>query len=231
MGSLVAVGGADGAAAAPSRSGCSQTRERQFLQVKLSWRYTERLSRTYNGQLVERVIADQTRQFGTLSIGGATCKQRGGGWRVIDPIAVGYNSVGLDAVGNIQGSGLSRGWAIGIRSGAGGSAPRIALQVMHCGKGIFFSTLKEVVGVPVPKLNPLVGVGLWGAGKLLPADKVKCGDLGVKPLRAYANTSGVLRVADFAVDTPTETKHFPSPNGGMNYTKQFRVQRIHVVGP
>jgi hypothetical protein len=213
---------------AQARGACSQTREKQSLSLTVSWRYREQLSRVDNGQLQQRTVKDQTRAFGRLLIAGSTCKKPGGAWRVIDPIGVSYSSVGLGVAGNITSSGLLKGWGIGMRSGAGGSSPGIKLQIMHCGKGNFFKTLKFLAGVPVPILPFKVVAGVFVVGQFLPKDKVTCGDVGVKPLRVYASDTGVLRVADLSVAAGccTEMQHFPSPNGGWNYTRSYSVNPV-----
>lgn len=225
----------EGAVAAQPRAGCTQLRERQHLRVTLSWRYTVKHSRVNSSyQLEVKTLADETRPFATLEIAGATCRRPGGRWHVIDPIGVGYSSVGIDGAGNIRGSGLMKGWGIGIRSGAGGSVPRISLQIMHCGRGNFFKTLKTIVGVPLPYMPFTASVAKWGAGMLLPSDKVKCGDVGVKPLRVYASTSGVMGVADFNPYGPVEKQVIPSvpnnPNLQWTVEKGYTVKRIAVAG-
>lgn len=210
-------------------SGCSSTRERQLLRVTLSWRYRVQLSRVDNGHLHVRTLADRTHAFGTLHVGGATCKRPGGAWRVIDPIGVGLSSVGLDGAGNIVGSGLTRGWGIGIRSGAGGSAPRMAVQVMHCGRGSFFRTLKAITGVPIPRLPFTASAALWAAGQVLPADKVTCGDVGVKALRVVATSAGLLRVVDVGRRDLRAVEVRPGANGGWTTTKSYLVRPIAVT--
>lgn len=214
------------APAAQSRPACSKIRQNQMLDVPVAWRYREQLSRVDNGQLRTRVLKDQTRVFGRLKIAAATCKGPGGKWIVINPAGVGYDSVGMDAVGNVRNSGLMRGWGLGIRGGAGGSSPRMALQLMHCGQDNFFKTLKAITGVPIPRVPFSVTTGLWAAGKFLPKDKVRCGNVGVKRLIVYATSTGALRMRDLtATDCCTEQAHFPSPNGGWNFTRSY------VVGP
>lgn len=232
---LAAAMAADATAAQP-RAGCSQLREKQHLRVTLSWRYTVKHSRVNSSyQLEVKTLADQTRVFATLDVAGATCKRPGGRWQVIDPVGVGYSSVGIDGAGNIRDSGLMKGWGIGIRSGAGGSVPRMALQIMHCGQGNFFSTLKAITGVPLPRVGFYPSLALWGAGKLLPKDKVKCGDVGVKPLRVYASRSGAMRVADLKPYGFGESVVIPSipnnPNRQWTVEKAFNVKPIAVAGP
>jgi hypothetical protein len=219
------------AVAVPRSAGCSQLRQRQHAVVTLVWRYRVELSRVDNGRLTVHKLDDQTHPFGRMVIAGATCQRPGGLWQVIDPVAVGYTSTGLDGAGNLRSSGLMRGWGIGIRSGAGGSAARMALQIMHCGKGNFFRTLKTVIGVPVPGLPFTASVAKWAAGRLLPSDKQTCGDVGVKPLRVYASSSGALRVADLNPwgANETEVDAANAGTGGWTTRRSYDVLPIAVT--
>ena len=152
---------------AKSAAACTQTREGQKLRVVLRFRYRSTLSRVDNGVLTQRVLQDVNRSFGILTIRAATCKRPAGGWRVIDPIGIGYSSAGLNAIGQLRGKDLIRGWGVGLKSGAGGSAPRLDLQVMHCGKDNFFKSLKFLLDVPIPFLHD--GVDLARSGGRTPA--------------------------------------------------------------
>lgn len=144
---------------------------------------------------------------------------------MIDPIALGYGSTGIDPAGNIRSSGLMKGWGLGVVNGAGGSSPRIALQIMHCGQGNFFKTLKVITSVPVPWMK--VGGAAWIAGKFLPKDKVRCGNVGFKQLLVYATSTGELRLGDrTAADCCTKSAHLPSPNGGWNFTRSYSIGPI-----
>lgn len=223
-GLALALGCAPAAPAAQSRDGCAKLRQNQALNVPVSWRYREEFSRVDNGRLQVRRVKDVRRAFGRLAIRGATCKRSDGRWIVINPIGLGYGSFGMDAVGNIRSSGLMKGWGLGVRNGAGGSSPRVALQIMHCGQENFFKTLKVIASVPVPWMA--VGSALWIAGRFLPKDKVRCGNVGVKRLVVYATRDGELRLGDLtAADCCSEIAHFPSRNGGWNLTK------IYSIGP
>lgn len=227
--SLAVAPAADATAAKP-RAGCAQLRQHQLVRVTLSWRYrvTVRWLSSSFSQGV-RTLADERRPFGTLLIAGATCKRPGGSWVVIDPVGVSYSSAGMDPVGNVKGSGLMRGWGIGIRSGAGGSVPRISLQMMHCGRGNFFRTLKAIIGVPLPFLR-YTNIALWAAGHFLPSDKVTCGDVGVKQLRVYANSSGVMRVADLTPYAGQESKvSGPSPNDSSQRTTETSYDVLPIA--
>jgi hypothetical protein len=228
--SLAVAPAADAATAKP-RAGCTQLREHQTLRVTLSWRYRVRvryLTSSFSQSV--KTLADQTRPFGTLAVAGATCRRPGGRWVVIDPIGVAYSSAGMDPVGNLKSSGLMKGWGIGIRSGAGGSIPRISLQMMHCGRGNFFKTLKTLIGVPIPYLPFAVNVALWGAGQFLPSDKVTCGDVGVKQLRVFANPSGVIRVGDLTPYVGNESKvSGPNPNDTSQRTSETSYDVLPIA--
>lgn len=219
---LTAPASSPAAPSARSAAACTKTREGQKLQVTLAFRYRSTLSRVDQGVLRENVLQDTTRPFASLSIGGATCKRPRGGWRVIDPIGVGYVSAGLNAAGKIRGKDLVEGWGVGIKSGAGGSIPRIDLQVMHCGKGNFFNTIKTLNGVPIPGLSYAVSVVRWAAGGLLPKGKVQCGDVGTKRLRLVPRRDGTLRLVDLN-PLLDETKFIQGTNGNFDTHKQFRV--------
>jgi hypothetical protein len=228
--SLATVLGAD-ATAATSKTGCTQLRQHQLARVTLSWRYTVTirwLSSSFSQSVT--TVADERRPFGTLLVAGATCKRPGGRWTVIDPIGVAYSSAGLDPAGSLRGSGKLKGWGIGIRSGAGGSVPRISLQMMHCGRGNFFNTLKTIIGVPFPYLRYAVDVALWAGGHFLPADRTTCGDAGVKQLRVFANPSGAMRVADLTPYAGEESKiSGPSPNDTSQRTSEAKYDVLPIA--
>jgi hypothetical protein len=215
---------AHGGPAARSASACAQTREGQTLHIVLGYRYRSTLSRVDNTILYEHVLRDVKQPFATMTIGAATCLRPGGGWRVIDPIGVGYSSVGIDAAGNVRGKDLIKGWGIGITSGAGGSIPRIDVQVMHCGKGNFFKTLGLLSGVPIPGLKYVFDVARWAAGFFLPKDKVLCGDVGRTRLRVVPRQDGTLRI----IQTNSELVESQFSHGdvipdGMNSHQEYRV--------
>lgn len=220
------------ASAAPP--GCSSLRQNQRLGVAVQWRYyimRTRLTQSFTQEV--RILGDETRTFARLTISGATCKRRNGRWDVVDPVAVGYRSEGIDGAGKITNSDKMRGWGIGIRSAKGGAVPEIRLQVMHCGKGNFFSVLKEIVGVPLP-IGIIPSLALYGGGKLLPSDKVTCGNVGTKRLRIYANRVGLLRLVD--LDPILAERHvIPSnptnPNLQWTVDSGYDVKRVSVVGP
>lgn len=213
---------ADAAVSARAAAACTKTREGQNLRVVMRFRYRDTLSRVDNGVFRQTVLRDVTRTFAVLRIRAATCKRPGGGWRVIDPLGVGYSSVGLNAIGEIRGKDVVRGWAVGIKSGAGGSIPRMNLQVMHCGKDNFFKTLKSLLDVPVPFLDDTIDAARWLYGKSLPDDKVVCGNVGTRTIRVVPRSDGTLRIAEVD-DTINETKFVASPNGGWNSAKVYRV--------
>jgi hypothetical protein len=225
-----AVTGAYAAPAAEARAACSKIRQNQTLAASVSWRYTEIGTRVDQGIQRIRRGRDETRVFGRLLIAGATCKRPNGSWIVINPIGLGYDSVGMDALGNVRGSGLMKGWGIGVRGGAGGSRPRIDLQIMHCGKGNFFKTLKAIVGVPIPKVAFTFSAAKWIVGQFLPADKVRCGNVGVMNLVVYATSNGDLRLHDpntccYESERITDP-NINNPNGGWSWLRQYDVRPV-----
>ena len=207
---------------ARAAAACTQTREGQKLRVLLRFRYRDTLSRVDNGVFRQTVLRDVTRTFAVLTIRAATCKRPNGTWRVIDPIGIGFTSVGINAIGDLRGKDVVRGWGIGLKSGAGGSIPRMDLQVMHCGKDNFFKSLKLLFDVPIPFLHYTDDFTRYLVGKQLPDDKVVCGDVGTTTLRVVPRRDGTIRIAD-SDHTVNETKFVASPNGGYNSAKVYRV--------
>jgi hypothetical protein len=232
LGASVGAATEAGTAAAAKRPACSELRERQRVRVTFAWRYHVELSRVDNGVLTVHKLADQTRSFATLNIVGATCKRPGGRWRMIDPISFGYSSVGIDQRGNLVSSGLMKGWGVGIRGATTGAIPKIVLQIMHCGQGNFFRTLKAITGVPIPRVGFWPSLALWGAGQVLPADKVRCGDVGLRLLAIFADKRGALRVTDLTPNPAGETESTPgSTTNPWSTTKSYDVKPIAVSGP
>jgi hypothetical protein len=218
--------------AAAKRPACSELRERQRVRVTFAWRYHVEISRVDNGVLTVRKLADQTRTFGTLDLIGAACKAPGAGWRMITPISFGYSSVGIDQQGNITSSGSIKGWGIGLRGATTGANPQIVLQIMHCGQGNFFKTLKAITGVPIPRVGFLPSLALWGAGMVLPSDKVKCGDVGLRLLSVFADQRGALRVTDRTPNPASEVEYTRgSTTNPWSTKKSFDVKPIAVSGP
>lgn len=208
---------------------CSQLRENQRLLVTFQWRYRYYHTRVSNGKQIVRQTADETRPFATLNIGGAACKPPGARWRMIDPISFGYTSAGIDAAGNIASGGRMKGWGIGMKGATGGVIPKIVLQVMHCGRGNFFSTIKAITGVPIPRVGFWPSLVLWGAGQVLPDDKVVCGDVGQRLLAVYADTRGVLRLRDLTPRPAAEVQtRLPSRHNPWTSTQRFDVLPIDV---
>jgi hypothetical protein len=232
-GLAVSLGAATSADTADAkRPACSALRERQRVQVTFAWRYHIELRRVDNGVLTVHKLTDQTKTFGTLNLIGATCKPPGARWRMIDPISFGYSSAGIDQRGTIASSGLLKGWGIGLRGATAGANPKIVLQIMHCGQGNFFRTLKAITGVPIPRVGFWPSLALWGAGQVLPADKVKCGDVGVRLLSVFAGKNGELRVADLTPNPASEQEYTPgSTTNPWSTTKTYDVKPIAVSGP
>ena len=229
---LAAVFGAAGSTGTAAAASCSQLRENQRLLVTFQWRYRYFHTRVSNGKQIVRQTADETRPFATLNIGGAACKPPGARWRMIDPISFGYTSAGIDGAGNITSSGRMKGWGIGMKRVTGGVIPTIGLQVMHCGKGNFFSTIKAITGVPIPRVTFWPSLVLWGAGQVLPDDKVVCGDVGQRLLSIYADARGVLRIRDLTSRPAAEVQtRLPSRHNPWTSTQRFDVLPIAVKGP
>jgi hypothetical protein len=218
--------------AAAKRPACSELRENQRLRVTFSWRYTYAHTRVSSGKQIVRKTADETRPFATLSLGGAACKPPGGPWRMINPISFGYSSAGIDAAGNITSDGRMKGWGIGLLGTTSGGIPKMVLQVMHCGQGNFFSTLKAITGVPIPRVGFWPSLVLWGANQFLPADKVLCGDVGVRLLAIYSDAKGTFRIRDITPRPDAEVQtRLPSKYNPWTSTQRFDVQPIDVKGP
>jgi hypothetical protein len=229
--SVGAATSADTAAAAKPPA-CSELRERQRVQVTFAWRYRVEISRVDNGVLTVRKLTDQTKTFGTLNLIGATCKPPGARWRMIDPISFGYSSVGIDQRGNIASSGLLKGWGIGLRGATTGAVPKIVLQIMHCGQGNFFGTLKAITGVPIPRVPFWPSLAAWGVGQVLPSDKVKCGDVGLRLLAVFADKRGALRVTDLTPNPAGEQEVARgTTTNPWSTRKRFDVKPIAVSGP
>ncbi len=218
---------AHAAVSARAAAACSQTREGQRLRVLLRFRYRDTLSRVDNGVFRQTVLRDVKRTFAVLTVRAATCKRPSGSWRVIDPVGVGFVSVGINAIGDLRGKDVVRGWGIGLKSGAGGSIPRLDLQVMHCGKDNFFKSLKRLFDVPIPFLHYTDDVARLLVGRQLPDDKVVCGDVGTTTLRVVPRKDGRIRIAD-SDHTVNETKFVASPNGGYNSAQVYRVLPVVV---
>jgi hypothetical protein len=182
-------------AASAKKPACQKLHQRQYRTVELSFRYLQTRSRvTSSEQLEQHTDRDETHRFATLTIGGASCLKPGKGWFVVDPIGVGFSSVGLSSDGDIRSDGYVKGWGIGIRGGQGGSHPRINVQAMHCGEGVFWKSVKALNDVPIPGLSYITEVARWVGGLFLPDDKVKCGNLGTVVLNVRAGRGGKLRV-------------------------------------
>jgi hypothetical protein len=234
---LTALGASIGAAtvadtAAAKRPACAQLRENQRVRVTFSWRYSYQHTRPSNGKQIVRKVTEETRPFATLSMGGAACKPPGARWRMIDPVSFGYTSVGINEHGDLVGDNRMKGWGIGIRKATGGFVPEIVLQVMHCGKGNFFSTIKAITGVPIPRVGFWPSLALWGAGQVLPNDKVVCGDVGQRLLWVYADNHGALRVHDVTAHPAAEVQtRLPSNQNPWTSTQRFDVLPIAVTGP
>ena len=219
------AGAAKGAGAA--RAACARLRQGQAVDVRVRFHYLHTISYVNSAeQLVQHTFTDTHRRFADVRIGGASCKPPGRAWRVIDPIGVGYSSAGLSSDGDVVGSGLTKGWGVGIRGGAGGSAPRIQLQVMHCGRGVFWSVVRTLNEVPIPGLQYVVDVAKWAAGLFLPADRVRCADLGVKHLRVRADRNGRLRVHDG--DPIGGAEVWTATSSGRTTRKGFYVEPVGV---
>jgi hypothetical protein len=228
--SLGAATSADTAAA--KRPACSELRENQRVRVTFSWRYRYGHTRVSNGKQIVRKVTDETRPFATLNIGAAACKPPGAPWRMIDPISSGYTSVGINEHGDLEGDNRMKGWGIGIRGATTGAIPKVVLQIMHCGKGNFFSTIKAITGVPIPRVGFWPSLALWGAGQVLPDDKVVCGDVGQRLLAVYADNQGKLRVRDLTLRPAAEVQsRLPSKYNPWTSTQRFDVLPIEVKGP
>lgn len=230
---LAAVFGAAASTDNAAAASCSQLRENQRLLVTFQWRYRYTHTRVSNGKQIVRQVVDQTRPFATLNIGGAACKPPGARWRMIDPISFGYTSAGIDAAGNITSDGRMKGWGIGMKGATSGVIPKIVLQVMHCGKGNFFSTIKAITGVPIPRVGFWPSLVLWGAGQVLPDDKVVCGDVGLRLLAVYADARGALRIRDLTPRPAAEVqiRLLPSRHNPWTSTERYDVLPIAVKGP
>jgi hypothetical protein len=214
----------------PPRPACVKLLENQRLTVGISFRYRHTLSLYANGQFQQKVLTNTHKQFGTVEIGGATCLKPGVGWRVVSPIGVGYSSKGLSSDGHIRSKGLTKGWGIGIRRGAGGSAPRISLQLMHCGKGVFYQNLHKLLSVPIPGLRFIYSVGRWLGGLFLPFphDKLKCANNGTQEMQVYADANGHLRVrADNRGQTESKVI-VPDPQTHVVDARMFDIETISV---
>lgn len=213
--------------AAEAAPACQKLEENQRLTVSLRYRYLHQRSFvTSQGAFTQRTYTDETDRFARLTIGGATCKHPRKGWHVIDPIGVGFRSAGLSSDGDIRGDGLKKGWGIGIRGGEGGHAPRIDVQVMHCGGDVFWSTVKKLNSIPIPGLAYVVGVVKWAAGALLPDDTVECADLGTKTLRVVAGPRGGLRVHEH--DATVGETWSAQGRDGWTTSKRYLIQPIVV---
>jgi len=209
---------------------CSKTRENRRVTIGVSFRYRHQLSNYSNGRLFQKVYTDSKRRFGKIVVGGVTCNQRGKkGWKLLSPVGVGYTSKGLSAGGAIRGKGLTRGWGIGIRKGAGGSSPTFKLQLMHCGKGVFWKNVKELAGLPWPFLKYTYTVAIWIGGKFLPEDKIKCANNGYLTIRVSADKHGRLRVkaADHSVTESWSYRDRPTDN---LTSKSYPIESVTVKG-
>jgi len=225
-GVLAALAPAVAAAPADAAPACKKLKEGQRLHVSIRYRYIHTRSMVSNGVLHETRYKDVTDRFARMTIEGATCKEPRSGWRVIDPIGVGFRSGGLSSDGDIRGDGLKKGWGIGIRGGEGGSSPRIHLQVMHCGEDVFWSFVKKLNSIPIPGLAFVVGVAKWAGGHLLPDDKIECADLGGKTLQVVAGPRGGLRVHEH--DNAQSETWIATSTDGWTTRKMYDVLPIVV---
>jgi hypothetical protein len=222
------------AAAAPAaakKPACTKLHQRQRLTIDVSFHYLHTRSMVNSQQqLIQKTLADVDHRIGRLVVGGAACLKPGKGWKVVDPIGVGFSSVGLSSDGDIHSDGLTKGWGIGIRGGQGGSSPHMRVQVMHCGQDVFWKSVKALNSVPIPGLSFVFDVARWVAGMFLPDDKVRCANLGVMRLDVRAGRGGRLRVRERTHDSPTEYRIVQGSDGWTD-RRQFTIlhPQVHRV--
>lgn len=214
-----------------SRAGCSAVKEGQQRTIRFQFEYEDSVSRVdSNGYHSKTVLSRVRRAFGKMVVRAATCKVPGGRWRVLDPVGVGYSSVGVDATGRVRSEGHRRGWAIGLRSGRGGSKPRMNVQVMRCGQSRFFSSLKSLADIPIPGISYAADVIKFAFGRRLPKDAVSCRSLGTVKVSIGATRSGRLRIY-FAQRTTRAIRRASDPipgYGRRTHTRGYTVLRPGV---
>ena len=186
-------------AAPPKRSGCDDIRQDQEIGFTFRQRFEHF---AYDTSMVPASDIwrrpDQLYPMGNVRIGAITCRV-GRTWRILSPVALDYSSDGLDAIGQLRGSGLAKGLAIGLTGGRGPRQirdPYVDVAAMSCGKGVLWSLIETVAGKAGPKLLARVPNPYGQALKLaftyglrfLPKDKVKC-----KALSSYRLELGVSR--------------------------------------
>jgi hypothetical protein len=216
-----------GAAPAP-KNRCDDVREDQRATLRFTYtfqHYTFDKSQVPAKPFHER---NSTYPVGSMKLGAATCRTHKK-WRILKPVSVSWESVGVDVTPKLEpiGDGWSKGWGIGVKQARVPRTspwPVLDVPMMRCTKGSLLAGVKELLGVPIPKLNFFWALVAWGASKAIPDDAVKCQQPARYRVELHADQRGKLYViapmSDF--DPYTDETHIPDP--GRPSTVE--VQRI-----
>ena len=177
------------------------------LRFKYTWEtYTYDKSQVPAKPFNER---HRTSDVGSMRVGAATCRT-GKRWRILKPVAMSYDSTGIDLKPKLDvvGDRWIRGWGIGA-TGAKvprNKPPQIDVTMMRCTKGGLLAGVKELLGFPVPKLEFRWAFVVWVASKLVPDDGVKCQEPARYRVELHVDKRGRMIVAapmSRSIPTPT----------------------------
>lgn len=227
---VVLASPASAADAAPTPKGqgpCKATSEPQTRKLDFRYLFQETLQkkgkRKDGSDWPVKVVREERGSLGTMTFRATTCKAPKTGWKLLGQQGLSFTSSGRTDQGGVD----NGEWKIGLADAREGATSFISMRMMSCSKTGLFKGIRLVVGaIPLTKLPFAKGIVNWGLGKVLPDDKVKCGDYGTVDVGFSPEADGDIVAVPSLVNVKPNSYIRPDKHFTHAYTYSITAPEI-----